>query len=316
MTNYAPKQSSTLEESGLRWEVLSHVDLAGGALTWLRILPAASDLTTAMLVKDLIIEETGVVAKLRICNTSREPILLPTDLVVDGVKQARVVERSVIVPAFAVAEIPVRCVEAGRWKARDEKTAASFSMTSPASLQSREHLAKLKQRKYKTTNATNDYALDQQEVWTHVTSELRKTRTTSDTQSYTAFLSTRAARLAEARRLDIQPPPCANALAVVRPNGGVWIEAFPTREAMGSIVATVIADVLEEPCAQGTTLEALRRADAAMQEIGATSLMPLPPSPATLGEYFALDGEDDVVVGQVLLFGNRVAHLVASVTLL
>lgn len=311
MTHSAQKLAYTLEEAGLRYSVLSRDELPGGAITWLRVVPAAADLSSAMLVKDLVIQETGVVARLRVCNTSREPVLLPADLVVDGGKQARVVERSVIIPAHAVAEVAVRCVEQGRWHPRDARTSATFAVASAASTRSREHLTRLKKR---TMETHQKYELDQQEVWTHVASELSRTQTLSGTQSYTACLSLRATRLAEARRLDIQPPTYANGLALVRPSGAVWIEIFPTREAMGSVVPTVVADVLEDADAPRAAGDANRRADDAMRVIASSALTLLPPSsPATIGDTYALDRRD--VAGFVLLLEGRVAHLVATVNL-
>src|SRR5256885_1302690 len=108
----------TLDHRGLRWEVLSHDELPGGAIAWLRVTPAADVLASAMLTSDLVIYETGNVPLLRVHNRARDPLLLPSDVVVDGGKQARVVERSLIVPAYGYADVPVRCVEAGRWQAQ------------------------------------------------------------------------------------------------------------------------------------------------------------------------------------------------------
>jgi hypothetical protein len=310
MVDSARKLEHSMDGRGLRWEILSHSELPGGAITWLRVSPAANDLTSAMLARDLLIEETGVVARLRICNAGKAPVLLPSDLVLDGGKQARVVERSVIVPAFAVAEVPVRCVESGRWAPRDAQTAKSFEVTSPAAIDTREYTACAKQRRMRT-NAS--YDLEQSDVWQHVERELHASNVASTTRSYTAFLSFRAERVAEARKLDVQPPDGANGLALARPNGVVWIEVFPTREDMCSIVPTVVADALEPM--QGHQRFSPRSAtlwvQSAVTHIGTASLVAVPAPSATLGDTYVLDGQD--VAGSILLYAGRVAHLVARV---
>ncbi len=300
----AKRLEHTLDGRGLRWEIVSLAELPGGAITWLRVGPAANEIGSAMLARDLVIEETGVVARLRVGNPSKTPVLLPSDLVLDGGKQARVVERSVIVPAFATAEVPVRCVEQGRWAPRDARTAQSFQVASPQALASREYNTCRKQFHAKTRGS---YELDQSEVWAEVQRELEGSQVRSVTQSYTAFLSFRAERVAHARKLDIQPPMGANGLALARSNGTVWIEVFPNREDMCSIVPLVLADALDAAPYETTALWV----QSAIHHVGTASLLGVPAPPATIGETYVLDGHD--VAGSVLVFGGRVAHLVARV---
>lgn len=309
----------------LRWEVLSHLELPGGAIAWLRVSPIANDLTTALLSsssKALVIEETGVVAKLKVNNPLDVDVLLPTDLIVDGGKQARVVERSVILAPQSSAEVGVRCVEQGRWAARDASTANRFAVNAPANVSSRSHLAKLKKQSY-TLN--KQYELDQGAVWTHVQHELHRTKTTSTTQSYVAFMdqSQNAARLREARRLDIEPPEHANAIALVHvhrslpehdgPSDGVWLEIFPSRAAMLPIVPNVVADALEPPQRGVPSPSNPRtRANDAMKLVATSALTPISRLESTLGDSFGF--EADTVAGQALLLGGRLAHVVASVS--
>ncbi|HEY8078246.1 MAG TPA: DUF6569 family protein [Labilithrix sp.] len=300
MTDPARRLARTLEDRGLRWEVISHAALPGGAIAWLRVSPAAEDLASAMLARDLVIEETGDVPRLRVCNPQRGPVLLPADLVVDGGKQARVVERSLIVPGFSVVDVPVRCVEQGRWHARDTRTATTFAAMATATTGSREELLRMKRA---TLRRTGDYTLEQREVWDHVDQELHRTRTTTQTRSYTAFLSVRAERVAEARRLDIQAPTGANGLALIR-RGSVWIEVFPTRDDMSSIVPAVVADALDGQA------EDPSRVDVAVHAIANAPLAPIECVAGTLGESFALDGAG--VTGFALLHRGGVAHIVAS----
>jgi hypothetical protein len=307
------------ETADLRWEVLSHLELPGGSIAWLHVSPIANDLTTALLSsKALLIEETGVVAKLKVTNPLMVDILLPTDLIVDGGKQARVVERSVIVAAQTSVEVGVRCVEQGRWAVKDATAASAknFAVNAPANVGSRSHLAKLKKQSY---SINKDYALDQSAVWTHVQNELHRTKVSSNTQSYVAFMdqSDNAARLKEAKRLDIEPPDHANAIALVQhggPNGGgVWLEIFPSRAAMLPIVANVVADALDPPQqgAPSRPTDPRIRTNEAMRRVAQSPLAAISKIEMTLGDAYGFEAE--AVAGQALLFKRRLAHVVASV---
>jgi hypothetical protein len=271
------------------------------------VTPAADVLASAMLTSDLVIYETGSVPRLRVQNRAREPLLLPSDLVVDGGKQARVVERSLIVPGHGYADVPVRCVEAGRWHAHHAHDEGTLSVSAPASIVSREHFASLKQRSLRTRRG---YETDQRDVWSHVSSELRRCTTASTTQSYAAVIALRKARLQDAQRLDVRPPPDANGLALVRTGGAVWIEVLPRRADLGAIVPNIVADLLADESAAPARV-ASTRVKEALGAIAREPLVALPPLADTLGEPYAFDG--DAIFGQALFHDGAIAHVAASV---
>lgn len=304
----------TLASLGLAWKVLSTRELPGGTLVWLHVTPSARDLAGASAAKDLLIGETGVVPRLRVRNPADREVLLPSDLVVDGGKQARVVERSVIIPAASEVEIPVRCVEAGRWHARDARTAQTFEVTSTVSGASREHLAQLKKRSLKTRNS---YDLDQNEVWTHVTSELDREDVRSGTSSYTAVIAKRVIALDRARALDVKAPPGANGVAVIRTVGPNWVEAFPSTDHVDAAVTAFVADLMiapaeEEAAGKGSSGPANARASLALSLAWAADVIAVATPPGTSGESYAVDAEG--IAGCVLVRDERLAHLAMSVT--
>ncbi|MER3412106.1 MAG: TIGR02452 family protein, partial [Thermoleophilia bacterium] len=59
--------------------------------------------------------DEGAVGTLAVTNPLSQPVLLYEGEEVAGMKQNRVVERTVLVPAHSTLKIPVVCVEQGRW---------------------------------------------------------------------------------------------------------------------------------------------------------------------------------------------------------
>jgi hypothetical protein len=64
------------------------------------------------------VSEQGSVPALFVKNTGAKPVLIIDGEELIGAKQNRVVNLSILVPAAAALEIPVSCVEAGRWGGR------------------------------------------------------------------------------------------------------------------------------------------------------------------------------------------------------
>lgn len=312
MSQPAERIRTTLTSLGFEWSTLSATELPHGTLVWLAISPAAQDLAPAALANELLIAETGVVPRLRVRNPTRADILLPSDLVVDGGKQARVLERSVIIEAGAEVEIPVRCVEEGRWQARDAASATRFAVAASATVDSREHLTRLKQDKLR---ATKTYALGQDDVWSHVAAELDKHGVRSATGSYTTYLSKRELRVEQAKKLAVRPPAEANAVAVLRDGGAAWIEAFPSCDHVAPSVVGIVADLIDEPARDGKRArpfaEPRSRARRILEKLAAAELVAVASPPGTVGTSYAIDADE--AAGCLLLRGHRLAHLAATV---
>ncbi len=61
------------------------------------------------------VSESGNVNELLIINKGSAAVLLMDGEILEGAKQNRVVNSSILVPAGVQLKIPVSCVEAGRW---------------------------------------------------------------------------------------------------------------------------------------------------------------------------------------------------------
>lgn len=86
--------------------------------------------TTAVADESLLVSEldSATVPQLQVTNTKDYPVLIPAGRVLEGGRQTRTVNVSILVPAGATITIPVSCVEAGRWHGgsqfRDSKRVA------------------------------------------------------------------------------------------------------------------------------------------------------------------------------------------------
>ena len=99
-----------------------------GHVAWLSVGPGAPGVVVAGAGQALRLGETGQVPEIEVSNPGDAAVLVPAHLVLTGGWQTRAVERSAVVPAHSVARVAVKCVEAGRWAPRDEKTARSFEI--------------------------------------------------------------------------------------------------------------------------------------------------------------------------------------------
>jgi hypothetical protein len=313
MSAQAQVAKTTPASLGLEWKVLSSHELPGGALVWLRVSPSARDLAGAAAVRKMAFGETGVVARLRVQNPFSVDALLPSDLVLDGGKQARVVERSVIVAASSQVEIPVRCVEAGRWRARDAGTAASFELSSTVTGTTREAIAKMKKQ---SLQQRKGYVLDQNAMWSYVAAELDREEVSSETSSYTAVLGKRRFRVEQAQELNVKVPPNANGVAVVRKaSGATWLEAFPGHDHVEAALTPMVADLLDEVALSTSTpaWPPRARAEQALAKLWMAAIVAMSVPEGTLGRAFAADA--DGVAGAVLVRDEHLVHFGVSVDL-
>lgn len=71
------------------------------------------------------VSESGSVPNLRFLNKGEQPVLLLDGEELAGAKQNRVLNLTILVPAQTTLDIPVSCVERGRWSWRSRRFAAT-----------------------------------------------------------------------------------------------------------------------------------------------------------------------------------------------
>lgn len=154
------------------------------------------------LVEVTEVSEGGSVPNLFVRNgADRDVIIVDGELLV-GAKQNRVVNTTIVVPARASVEIPVTCVEQGRWhySSREFSSGGSHSYSSLRSLKHRTVTQSLRER--------GEYTSDQGSIWGDIRSKMDRMESPSPTMSLTDVYESRVSRDDEARlEEEIRPQP-------------------------------------------------------------------------------------------------------------
>jgi hypothetical protein len=289
----AQNGAKSLGDLGIAWRVLGVQPVGFGSVAWVAISPNLPSITTCgapnnerSAVRALRFGETGQVPEIEVENLSDGPILIPAHLVVTGGWQTRAVERSVVVPARSSARVPVKCVEAGRWAPRDEKSAGTFEVSDRTAMRTRwsTSLSMLEQ-----LQRHGRFAAEQSTVWQHVEEELSRSPEPSHTRSYEAYLRGVKRQHREAvRKAKIAPPREANAVVLFPRGGGFWIEAYATPEALVEQADDLLADLFDSATRSETELGHPPSIEALLRMLWALPLRPVERVAGTLGSAYAL----------------------------
>ncbi len=123
------------------------------------------------------VDEDGVVGRLRVENRGELPLLLLQGEELRGAKQDRVVNRSLLLPPGARVEVPVSCVEKGRWR-RETQAMRSSGRTLPSRLR-----ARLARRVLRNEARGRGSDSDQLATWREVDRFIETTQSHSPTSS-------------------------------------------------------------------------------------------------------------------------------------
>lgn len=120
----------------------------------------------------------GVVNSLVAENRADKPVLLLEGEILEGMQQTRVLNITILVPAKTRVEIPVSCVEAGRWHYEGKRASKhEFHMSPRARLRNSQNvITGVRQR--------GVFMGDQAAVWESVDDELRQHRVVSATRAH------------------------------------------------------------------------------------------------------------------------------------
>lgn len=129
------------------------------------------------LVEVTEVSESGRVGGMRVTNHAETRLLIVEGDHLHGVKQDRVANLSILLDRKSTTDIPVSCVERGRWSYKSDKAHATGSH-SPYHLKS-----KLAASVTHCLNETGTPGSDQRAVWAQVDEYLGSTRTPSGTSS-------------------------------------------------------------------------------------------------------------------------------------
>ena len=143
----------------------------------------------------------GAVSRLVVKNSGALPILMIDGDILLGLKQDRVLNTTILVPAQSTLEIPVSCVEAGRWRPRSATASLGDFSVSPGV-----RAAKLKSM-ILHARASGKFDTDQMAIWNQVEKYVGSLGVASKTRAYSDIERQRRRQIGER-------------LAQLKPTGG------------------------------------------------------------------------------------------------
>jgi len=196
---------------------------------------------------DLIsIEEVstaGIVGELQVANRGNQPVLLVEGEVLLGMKQTRVLNVTILVPAQTVLRVPVSCVESGRWQA------VSGEATGKAAI----HLAP-SVRAVKTVTVARSirgartFASDQGEVWAGVDRVLDGNGADAPSRSYADLAVAGAPALGDIAG-SIEPAPGQVGVLLLVGWQVSCVDVFESPQVLGALWSGLLASYQAEELA-------------------------------------------------------------------
>ena len=145
--------------------------------------------------------EGGVVSELGVHNMAAQPVLLVEGEVLLGMKQTRVLNITVLVPADSRLVVPVSCVEAGRWQSVSVQATGKASVNLAPSVRAAKTVTVAR-----SVRSARSFASDQHAVWQGVDRVLDAHDIPSSSRSYAAMAADGAPQLTGLAR-SIRPAP-------------------------------------------------------------------------------------------------------------
>lgn len=250
------------------------------------------------------LNEVGHVPLLGVTNSAVQPILIPEGQILIGAKQNRTVTLTVLVAAGAKFQLPVACVEQGRWSYRTRQFRPDF-YARPS----------LREKKIKSAQMNRMMGLgalsDQGEVWASVEEHLHEMDAPSPTRDMVDGYRAVEHRVKDYRD-EIELPKRACGLLAVSRGRVVGLDLFDAPKTMQKLwkrlgeayFVEVLADDIETPAADKALAEAF-------VETVAERMTPAAEQPE-LGFELELAGED--VAGAALWHDGAICHLAAFAT--
>lgn len=253
------------------------------------------------------VTESGAVGELRVVNRADRPVLLVEGEVLLGMKQTRVLNLTILVAAHASLEVPVSCVESGRWRAVSEEATGKAAINLAPSVRAAKTVTVARSMRSGRT-----FASDQQAVWARVDRVLDRHGASAPSRSYADLADGTVAHLTG---IASSVEPASGQVGVIACVAGrvACVDVFEAPEVLASLWSGLIASYQAEALmVDSTTSKPLgARADAAarrwFRSIAAGS--------ASVGPDIGLGSHVTVVAPDLeaaaLLHGSQVVHLSA-----
>jgi hypothetical protein len=246
-------------------------------------------------------KEDAEVPVLLATNGSAHPVLLAEGDVLHGGRQTRTINVSVLLAPNSTVELPVSCVEAGRWGGGRAFQKADYAV-------SREVRRTKSEGVSRNIRARGSKQSDQGEVWGSIAKQLDQYHVASSTSSFAAVresLNDRSDVVGAAEQL-ISAGPAAGQVGVVVAYGKAVVsaEVFCSAELLRANWAPMIRSVLIEGGVSSEGQAGVAEANEFLQSIGRSESVVSPG--VGLGDERHV--RSDHLVGQVLEWNSALVH--------
>ena len=233
-----------------------------GRLTLLPVFhdgPALEYVTFADAQKDGSAEitevgEAGAVSTLEVTTSSKVPVLMIDGEILIGLKQNRVLNTTILVPAKTTLNVPVACVEAGRWRRATSKAGRADYALSPKIRAMKRHSVTLSAR------ASGKFTADQGAVWDEVAGSLGDLGVHSETLAYSDIEKQRRPEIQD-RLSQLRPEPGQSGVLALIGGEPVAFDLFDRPSTLagmwqGLIGSYIAESLVPNPSNEPTDLEA------------------------------------------------------------
>ena len=249
------------------------------------------------------VSERGTVPELQLKNLSDTPVLLVDGEEVVGMKQNRIVNLTILVNGRQTREIPVSCVERGRWSHSQRRNSATGN----------QHYARGRARKAEQVSASLTQSgcrySNQGEIWRDIDEKFTTLQGHSRTGAMTDLYEQVADRL-ESYDHAFYPQPFQVGAVFAIADRIVGVECFDSDQTFAGFLSKLIRsyaiDALEQESVESVTPQSA----AAQQFLRRIQNAPRQSYPA-LGEGEDVRFMEDTVSGGALIANGLVVHLAA-----
>jgi hypothetical protein len=190
----------------------------------------------------------GAVSTLEVKTISKVPVLMIDGEILVGLKQNRVLNTTIMVPAKTTLEVPVACVEAGRWRHATSKASRADYALSPKIRARKRHSVTLSARAY------GKFSADQKAVWDEVAGSLGDLGVDSKTLAYSDIEKQRGPEI-EDRLSQLQPEPGQSGVLALIGGKPVAFDLFDRPSTLAGMWQGLIGSYIAESLVPNTSNE-------------------------------------------------------------
>lgn len=194
------------------------------------------------------IDGQGAVSILEVRTSSDLPVLMIDGEILLGLKQNRVLNTTILVPAKSTLKIPVSCVEAGRWRRATSKASRADYGLSPKIRAMQRHSVTLSAR------AAGKFVADQSAVWAEVAGSLGDLGVESETLAYSDIEKQRGPEI-ENRLTQLQPEPGQTGVLALIGGEPVAFDLFDRSSTLARMWQGLIGSYIADSLAPNTSNE-------------------------------------------------------------